>query len=159
MKYVFTDTDESGFEEYDIEKDEYLSLLKICFRYSSTVSFRIWNEEVTALQSLAKFRIPPTEKCVEAYSHYYKSLDHMALKEIRHYILSDEVKNYVLSVTDSIFGWINGWGYHNPEDICFYRHDGSIFFSSVIHDGICCLDVGEDEDADEILKNKLWRPY
>lgn len=156
-KYIFRDTDDSGFEEYDISGSEYLRLMEICFKYSDTVSFRIWSGDVIIPEELDKYRIPVTEVCLDAYSHYYRQLNDKAQNEIHHYVINADVKKYILSVTDSMFKWIDGWGYNNPEDICFYRSDKSIFFKSTVHDGICALNVGDGENVEEIIENKLWK--
>ncbi|MBE6625537.1 MAG: hypothetical protein E7622_07885 [Ruminococcaceae bacterium] len=63
-----------------------------------------------------------------------------------------------MKITDSIFKWIDGWGFKNPEDPCFYRDDGSAFFTSVIHEGVVKLTPRENEDVSKIISNPLWIP-
>ena len=38
----------------------------------------------------------------------------------------------------------------------YLSSDGSVFFSSVIHEGECTLHVRDDEDVSEIINNPLW---
>ena len=72
-----------------------------------------------------------------------------------YYRVCDKLCDILLKTTNHIFSWLNGWGYENPEDPTFYREDGSLFFTSTIHEGECTLFV-RDEDVSEILANKLW---
>jgi len=69
-----------------------------------------------------------------------------------------ELCELLLKITDSIFKWIDGWGFKNPEDPCFYRDDGSAFFTSVIHEGVVKLTPRENEDVSKIISNPLWIP-
>ena len=71
-------------------------------------------------------------------------------------VASPEVREYVRGVTDSIFKWMTGRGYDNPDDLTFIRADGTRFFSSIIHEGVCCLTVRDDEDVSGILALGEW---
>ena len=156
MKYIFQDTDLTGECEYDITADGYFDLLSICFRYCSSISFRVAKSIASdpLLKKLAPFRIPIERYVFDAYSHY----DHLndCVYEIHHYRLCPESREIISCVAQSIFSWIFGWGYKNPEDPVFYRKDGSSLFSSVIHEGICALSTREDEDVSNIVSQPNW---
>ena len=149
-KYTFYDTDLTGHTQYDISGNEYQELIKICCKYSATISLKITDKSIQIAKELEKFEIPVTHEVLNTYKHYSDKSD------IHHYILCNEVQEILLKTCDSIFQWINGWGYTNPDDPVFYRNDGSVFFESTIHDGICILYPLENEDINSIIANKLW---
>ena len=132
-RYNFYDSDPSGYEEYDIVGADYLDLLAICFSYCDTLSLLFDLRDVKSaqlFQDLDAYRLPVTENIKHLYDHYGTfEGDIMSTYEIRHYRLSNEVKEKVVGVTDSIFKWIYGWGYCNPTDPTFFRKDGSVFFN------------------------------
>lgn len=158
--YKFYDTDISGREEYDISGMQYITLLMTCFKYCTTVAVIISPEFVDNLDQWEVHRIPLTSNVQTAYSHYGNiSQDnpcHIGSYEIRHYQLNDDLKRLILSHTDSIFKWICGWGHNNPNDITFFRLDGSVFFSSIIHEGECTLSPTEGEDITDVLNQGGW---
>ena len=147
--YNFYDTDDMGFEEYDITGKEYESLIRACCKYCVVLSFRITKPNVKALIELEKFRIKKPDNITFEFVHYGKGAN------VHYFRICDEVCNILLNTTNNIFSWITGWGYENPDDPTFYREDGSVFFTSTIHDGECTLFI-RDEDVSEILANKLW---
>lgn len=149
--YKFFDSDNTGFIEYDIAGKEYVDLIKTCFRYCKTVSFRVCSERVILPKEIEPYRIAITHNMLDVYSHYYNCISLEMEKEVRHYILSPVVQEMVLNTTDSIFKWIDGWGHKNPEDPAFYRGDGSVFFSSVIHEGECMLTPISTENINHII--------
>ncbi|MBE6949668.1 MAG: hypothetical protein E7456_07490 [Ruminococcaceae bacterium] len=152
-KYVFYDTDLTGQAQYDISGNEYLELIKTCCKYSTTFSLKITNTSHSIFKELARYKIPVTQSVLNAYQHYSDKSD------IHHYRLYNEIQETLLNTCGSIFQWINGWGYTNPDDPAFYRDDGSVFFESTIHEGICILYPLENEDISTIIENKLWIEY
>lgn len=149
-KYVFYDTDISGNAEYDISGKEYQELINICCKYSTTISLRITGNSISAAKELSEYEIPVSQKVLDSYKHYSDKSD------IHHYRLCNKVQEILLNNYSSIFQWINGWGYNNPDDPIFFRKDGSVFFESTIHEGICILSPLENEDISSIIENKLW---
>lgn len=149
--YDYYDTDELGNLEYDLCGDEYLLLLRICFMYSTSVSFIIRSSSVPELSSVHRDRglVPLyVQKNYRKYS--------IQVSQIRHYRLTAQVQEAICKVTNCIFSWIDGWGHHNPEDLIFYRSDGSVFFSSAVHEGKCSLYVDENEDVSALISNEHW---
>ena len=63
----------------------------------------------------------------------------------------------MLDAVGGMFEWLDGWGYKNPEDPCFYRKDGSALFSSIIHEGELKLFYQDDEDITELLPKARWK--
>lgn len=159
-QYNFYDTDSSGKEEYDITGTDYFALLEVCFRYCSTVSLlldlRCTNCDAL-VADLEEDRLPVTENVRRIYDHYgVFTGDTLRNYEIRHYNLSDAVKNRISTITDSVFKWLYGWGHNNPADPAFFRDDGSVFFRSLVHEGVCSLHLRHGEDVHNLLHGKRW---
>lgn len=156
MRYNFYDTDYTGYEEYDIRDEDYRKLIDVCFKYSHSVAFRIWDDGITIPEKIKKYKLPVDENIVGGYPHYYKELNEISRAQIAHFKLSEDVRSYMLTSANSIWGWINSSEYANLEDPVFFRADGSVFFQSVIHDGVCSLYPDETEDVKSIIDSGLW---
>ncbi len=155
--FVFYDTDCNGEEEYDISGEEYRTLIKLCCKYCDTLSLRITHIDTSFVNELEKFATKKTNENISVYQHYYGAdMNAQLLSEIRYYKICDELERTLLSISDSVFKWIYGWGYTNPEDPVFYRHDGSVFFHSIVHDGKCVLTPQANENVAPIILNKHW---
>lgn len=158
--YVFYD--EYDNEEFDIAGEDYVNLLKTCFKYCSSFSFVIrgHNREVikeNLSHEFENFRIPVDENVIKAYLHYYSlSRPSRVDDEVFCYKTCPETFKHIMDVTDSIFKWIDAWGYINPEDLAFFREDGSIFFNSTVHEGECYLYPRPEEDVRDILSIEKW---
>jgi len=152
-KYTFHDSDIFGEANYDIVGEEYHFLLNTCFKYCHSLSFIVRSKDVSIPPSLLAYRLPVTpfiEKQYERYKYCNPPV------QIYHFHLCKDTFPLILDITDSIFKWINAWGYSNPEDPIFYREDNSIFFSSIIHDGQCTLFPHEKENISLLINNPLW---
>ena len=150
FEYHFFDTDEFGTAEFDISGAEYATLLNKCFECCSVLSFFVRSADISLPAELQAYRIPVTPTIARRYERYRDS------GEVRAYHLSPQNKRTIFAITDSMFSWIDGWDYHHPEDPIFYRDDGSIFLTSVIHDGHVILSPRSDEDVSFIIKNPNW---
>lgn len=155
--YKFYDTDPTGFADYDIKGSAYSTLLETCFQYCSAVSMRIASAQVVLPTVFERFRLPLTDNVLYAYRHYYGDNLTRLHKEARLFTLSPQIMAEIMNITDSVFKWINGWGYKNPEDPVFYRKDGSIFFSSIIHEGECTLTPRQCENISHIVSQGNWK--
>lgn len=174
--YYFYDSDWNyggkGDVEYHIQGEEFRKLLEVCFRYSAYVAFSFSpSSEAKYLQLLAPFeesvpdvissqayppkRMWPTET-FRCFNGRTVTTTIQKSSTNRFYRTCPELIDVLCSVSDSIFTYLDGWGYCNPEDPTFYRADGSVFFSSVIHEGECKLTPRDDEDISEIIRNPLW---
>lgn len=151
-KYKFYDTDILGEKEYDICGRDYKELIHICCKYSSTMSLIITNQNSDLLGKIKEYQITKNNNITFSFNHYDKNST-----TIQYYQVCPQLCKILLNQTNSIFDWINGWGFSNPEDPTFYRQDGSVFFTSTIHDGECTLFVRDDENVENILSNTLWK--
>lgn len=158
--YQFSDTDLYGQADYDIIGEQYQELLNTCFRYCSTFAVILAPGTSADISTWEPYRIPVTTTVREVYCHYGKpsaeNQDHIGHYEIRYYRLNAILMQMISQKTQSLFSWISGWGLDNPNDPTFFREDGSVFFSSVIHEGICTLFPVGDEDVTGIISNGLW---
>jgi len=156
-EYKFYDTDPMGlgWEEYDIVGKDYVDLIKTCCQYSKTLSFRIVNAEIRYTKDLEVYRIPKNKNINFMSPAYWIN---GKLDEIRYYQICPELCELLSQSVKSIYQWryISPESYTNPEDPTFYREDGSVFFTSVIHDGVCILTPREDENVDHIVKKEHW---
>lgn len=162
MIYTFYDTDPNGHLELDIDGAAYYQLLSACFKYCTTFSMLVSQNlsNDPRIKALEKYRLPVTKNVLDAYQHYgdCKNMNCVGAKsEIRHYMLNTETTGAILQFCDSIFKWINAWGYANPEDPAFFRENGSIFFSSIIHEGECTIYPKANEDISEVVAGNLWQ--
>jgi hypothetical protein len=104
------------------------------------------------LKKIENFKISKNDNITFQFEHYRNSEF-----EIKYYRVCDDLIDIITSNTNNMFCWINGWGYSNPEDPTFYREDGSVFFTSTIHNGVCKFIVDESkEDISEIILDKRW---
>ena len=159
-KCVFYDTDPTGHEEYDISGEQYHSLLETCFKYSASFSIALSPGCKADLSKWDSYRIPVEDNVKALYSHYGDPnavyADKIGDYEIRQYKLCPELRHLIAQHTDSIFSWLCGWGFDNPDDPAFFREDGSVFFSSTIHEGECALYLKATESLPENLLDEKW---
>ena len=149
-KYVFYDTDIEGNEEYDIREEAYETLMRTCCQYSSTLSVGYWRSDLKVFQALQAFEIEKPQNILAEQAYYAPD------RQMRYYKVCPELCDVLLKAAGGIFEWIDGWGFHNPEDPIFYRSDGTVFFTSVIHDGVCAIMPRDDEDVEQLLGAVAW---
>ena len=150
MKYYrFYDTDKDGMLEYDIFGEEYKKLICVCCMYSSIVSLNFYNED--NLESIEKFKILEKEN--------KSPLSNTLKGKRRYYKVCPELCSILQNEVDSFFAWlsfIDGKGL-KPEDLTFFREDGTIFLSSCTHEGVITLRPRKDENITKIIANPLWK--
>lgn len=160
MKYEFSDTDPTGRFDYDISGAEYTRLMEFCCNHSKTLCLR-FSHSVTAdtAEKFDRFLIQkPNNIDHQGYaSGVLIDGQHCIPDDIRYFAVCEDLTALLVKHCNSIWQWIDGWGYHNPSDPTFYREDGSVLFSSVIHDGKCVLTVAPDENAIDIVGTTGWK--
>lgn len=73
----------------------------------------------------------------------------------RHYYwLNNDTSELIVQLQDSLFNWELYSKYKMPENITFYRSDGSVFFTSITHEGFAYLYLNANEDMNHIVKNR-----
>lgn len=131
----FTDWDDERGMDLTVGGQDYAELIDTCFRYCTHVSFstRFCGDKIA---------LP------EPYVSPLNDSDTAVLP------CSEKTREYLLNTADDLFGWIDG--NNNPEDMTFYRVDGSIFFWLLTHEGVCCLLSRPDEDVSGIVGKPDW---
>ena len=159
-KYIFYNTDLTGHEEYDISGEQYHALLEACFKYSDSFSIILSSSCKADLSKWENYRIPVEAYAKAVYSHYGDintgTGDKIRDYEIRQYTLCPELCHLISQHTDTLFSWICGWGFDNPDDPAFFREDGSVFFNSTIHEGECVLYLKANETLSRSLLDNKW---
>ena len=147
--YIFVDHDDNDpSKEYDISGQDYERLIDNCFRCCHYFS-------LNANRSGTAFDLPEKELAISAA----QQRDRYGNKHF--FYCSDKARQYLLSKANSLFSWIT-WGDQNqtagllPEDLCFYRSDGSVFLWSETHEGVCGLYPRSEEDVSEIVASSRW---
>lgn len=151
-------------EDYDIDGEEYQTLIERCFKYSSCFSL-IFRPANKGIQYPVKLRYEKQKELPEYDKYIIKSVisgkwagtETELIGELRYYRCCKETLEMLYKFSDSIFGFEFVFGNHfNPEDPCFYRPDGTVLFASQIHEGECYLFPREDEDFDDVLESIPW---
>ena len=159
-KYVFYDYDLDDGNEYffDITGDDYKRLIETCCKYGAVVSFAFFREykEISLAKELEPYQInrPDNITCPLCNN---KRFDLIREAEIRYYRVCPELYWVLTHYISGIYQWTQEWHFSNPEDPTFYREDGSVLFTSIIHDGDLFLTPIEDEDVSDILSVDGWR--
>lgn len=154
--YKYFDWNPKTNHEYDIVGDDYRRLMELCFKYSQVMSFMNCSPDTKILDLIEEYHIS-RPKNVKVDNSIY-GLGYLTDEKIglNFYRLCPELMGILLSHTSSIFEWLDGWEYKNPENPVFYRKDGSVFFSSIIHEGEVTLSVKDDEEVSEIVSTEGW---
>lgn len=159
-KYILYD-DETYNDETVFTGDDHRTLLEICCRHSSffaccyPVDEKISGEDllapfqITVPDSIPQDILPHLPYCIKGGKEY-------PMRYYKFYRVCPELCDQLANITDSVYSWINAWGYHNPEDLYFYREDGSLFFEAIVHEGECTLYPREGEDISKLLTLGNW---
>ena len=164
--YYFYDSDWNyggrGDVEYDIKGAEFRTLLEVCCRYSTHAAFAFCPLcDRKYREFLSPFEMPMPDAVSPKDYPTSENNDEPFTKPSfnRVYRTCPELVDALCAISDSIFTYLDGWGYCHPEDPTFYRADGSVFFSSTIHEGECRLTPHDNEDVSQIIANPLWVCY
>ena len=149
-KYIFYDTDESGNEDYDICGAHYKQLIHLCCQYCTVFSTVVTQPFSEIYGALKQFEIVKPSN-IEIITGQYGPNG-----VTRFFYICPELEEVLLKI-QGIFDWMDGWGKHNPMDPTFYREDGSVLFTSTIHDGYCLICPNENENVEKIITNDHWK--
>jgi len=151
-KYYFYDWDCHTNTDLDLSGEAYKHLIWTCCRYCKYVSFSV--EKDSEISELEKFRVPASYDFMQKIC---KQQDPESRLEIRFYVADTELCDWMCATAESIFEWIRGWAYNNPEDPIFYREDGSVFLKSCIHEGELTLLPRKEEDITVVISAAPWK--
>lgn len=141
----FFDYDDVLDKDVEIKGKNFELMLDICFRYSKYVSFLVTETDFRKYSGLESFLVQEEKRMLSEM--YDKNLRYSRIGIVEFFYCSKEFKSFILSITKDLWSLIHGWGFENPEDPVFYRNDGSVFFSAVIHEGYGTFYPRSDEDV------------
>lgn len=143
MGIRFFDYDDATGSDIIIEGKAFQVLLDLCFRYSKYVSFLTTEADFKKYPNLKSFLVDEKNMLFEVYN---KHLRYSENASVSFFYCTEECQNVIFGISKDLWAFIHGWGFSNPEDPTFYRSDGSVFFSSQIHEGHAAFYPREDED-------------
>lgn len=124
----------------------YAVLLACCFRNASYFSLVAKSDPSPILQELSPWETaaPRIGTSQEDALSYFQVCDQTFV------ILSSRVQ--------SLFDFDACLNHLYPEDLTFYRSDGSVFMDSIAHEGECTLYIQPGEDIADVLAFGNWLP-
>ena len=174
-KYVFKDTSYGDYAELDLSGNDFVNFVKTCAKYCTAFSLRISDLDTEIPSELKKLAIPfnksvkeTVDKLFGGYYCYDEILDYPEIiselgldklsldKCVSFYKITDESLTALLSVVYSLYEYLWESNFKCPEDLTFYREDGSVFFTSTTHEGECELTVRDGEDVSDIILKNQW---
>ena len=145
--YVFWDYDDEADKELDISEGAFSELIDTCFQYAD--SFAV-------TYSLRGFNV--CQRMDETVCHHIIATKAIPNGYVRCFFkCCPETKRYLLESYHCLFGWY--WTEKRerlPENLAFYRSDGSSFFASETHEGKCYLYPRNGEDFSSVWKSEGW---
>lgn len=155
MEYYFYDT-ATGVEEYDIRNEEYERLIDMCCRFSDYFSLVLQDEESRVASLLKEYEIKEMREIYPYYQNWNDKKQCWSPYVICFYRVCEQTRDILIQSAQGIFDWYGRRDGPGGEDPCFYRKDGTCFFSSVIHDGILTLSPLENEKPFEWISSENW---
>ncbi len=149
MPYFFEEWNWETKEDVEISGEKYINLIEICFKYTDTFSLVFDTlERANNFCGLICERINKVS--------FGKHRNYLA-----YFSCTEKAKRQLCLLTGSFFDLVNSWGEKKPEEekpenLAFYRKDGSVFFWSETHEGMCALYEQEGEDVTDIIKSGNW---
>lgn len=147
-KYVFSDWDDKERKEYAIRGEDYQQLIAVCGGQA------------------ASFSLIFTERQLQRQDPVYQELFRLCLKKEPYYNDTERcffpctafTLDFLRREVTDLFDWLYTWGSDNPEDLAFYRADGTPIMQSSSLEGFCWLNPTEDEEPafQQVLAKAGW---
>lgn len=138
-----------------ISGDAYRQLIEYCFAHCAalSLSFHGKNDLKEYMAELLPFTSLSLSPNILSKKDGIVWLQHKNF-----YSLSDDLRDFLLRESQSLFDWkFSGTkAIPEPEDLCFYREDGSGMFWSCTHEGECAFFLREGEERPAFASNKGW---
>lgn len=159
MAYQFFNS--NNMNKHDIAGKEYLELLDFCFEYgkyfsltflhshSGSVNMRLGSKKI---EQLEPFLYDSFETEEESWYHDGPSAN------IKIYFCNKDTKNLLREQANHLFAW-STYEYQLPEDLSFFRSDGSAVFHLLTHEGIATIYNKENEIIPESVLQPPWGQY
>lgn len=142
--YIFTD-----YDDEEIAADDYVELIRLCCAFSKTFSLAFPSEAHIA--QFSDRLVPQRCEQIDGTDPFRKYRCFFAVTE--------ESEQFLATHVTEFFQWVHRGEYHNPEDLAFYREDGTLFLWSETHEGICAIFERASEDVTEIVKKEGWKAF
>lgn len=144
MKYTFYARDYySNSGSFTFTQEHYYDLINFCFKYGKYFSLVVWKDNTIGFDQLEKWRIPRPQITFQNETFF---------ENRRFYSCCEASYSFLLKATDTIFDFERP----NPEDIVFYREDGTVLLDSVAHEGECSIFPMYEENASKLLEHGHW---
>ena len=134
--------------ESDISGKKYKELLLKFQKYCTYFSLDIIKSDTKFTNELSSFKL-------QLSSIKSEGLEPTAQKEF--YYFNEKSLNLLYKISDSIFSYLY-YPTRLPENLCFYRKDSSLLFSSMSHDGECYMFLNDDE-MECYNTDIMWKPF
>ncbi|MFR1435525.1 MAG: hypothetical protein ACLSS9_09870 [Acutalibacteraceae bacterium] len=129
--------------EIDINGKAYNDLIDACFEYSKFFSFTVFEKDLDDFRPYL-YKIVTEPYCYRPNKHY----------KTYFYLCCDAAMAKLKSPQYSLFYWTGAW--LTPENLSFYRSDGSILLASIAHDQNCYVFI-RDENIDDFMALAKWQ--
>lgn len=137
----------------DICDEDYRALIDYCFTHAAALSFCYHSKEL-AENEMGRFH-PFISRSIlpEGYdgTHGIIWLQHQCF-----FYCTEELRAYLHQKATSLFDWFYCGRDPVPEDLCFYRKDGTMLFSSCTHEGECYFVLRKNEPIPEFVDHYGW---
>ena len=142
------------YPDADVCDEDYRTLIDYCFAHCAVLSFCYPSQEFAEIE-MGRFQ-PFISRSIlpEGYdgSRGVISLQHQCF-----FRCTEDLRTYLLQKAESLFDWFCcGDAEPVPEDLCFYRKDGTCMFWSCTHEGECAFILRENEPVPEFVSHYGW---
>ena len=144
----------------DIDGQDYWVLLKTCFHYSSFFCLRYISDLNHYPSELCNSMC-----CLEPYQMFsvFQLQEPMlgaGCDRFTFYRCTPETLNILKRYATHMFAW-NAYSENQklPEDLIFFRKDGSVFFFQITHEKEAALFPRGRENVKPVVKKRGWRDY
>ena len=145
---------QGDYEGADICGEDYRELINYCFKHCTAFSFSFHSKES---ESYLGNVTPFFEKSLLPEDYTGKNgiiwLQHKNI-----YFCNEQLRSLLLQNVQSLFDWkLSGnKAIPEPEDLCFYRQDGSGMFWSCTHEGECVFYPRDEEERPNFILRYGW---
>ena len=159
MAYEFFSGNSAGID--NISGNQYIELLEFCFQYSNyfsltflhpqsgTVNMRLGSEK---MEQLDPYIYDSFETKDEPW--YFEGPN----ATIKIFYNNEKTKQIILDHTNSLYEW-STYEHRNPEDLSFFRSDGSVLFHLLEHEGLATIYNNDYEIVPEFALKTPWKSY
>lgn len=148
--YKFYRDKDNSLIKCDIAGEAYKHLIEVSAKYSSILSLCYYGNGAPLKKKLKKFEtmMPTNISFVEYHNHGGKLV---------YYTVCPELCEVLIASANGMFDeWVQNWQSEGPDNLTFYRDDGSVFLNTVTHDNVITLRPRDDEDIEDIISRGRW---